>query len=110
MSPRSCARKGPMPDRTILVTGVAGTVGSFLVNELLADNWCVCGLDRESPANGKHGRFSFQQCELSDGADTEKKIEVFHAEHGAFDAVINCAGLIANSPLVSFVNGRLTHH
>src|SRR4029077_4996239 len=55
-------------------------------------------------------QFSFQECDLSDSADVEGKIEIFHKQHGAFDAVINCAALIANSPLVSFVEGRLTHH
>ncbi len=99
-----------MPKRSILVTGVSGEIGGYLVDELLKDDWIVCGLDRKSPTNLNRAHFSFQECELSDGADTERKIEVFHAQHGAFDAVINCAGLIANSPLVSFVDGRLTHH
>jgi 3-oxoacyl-[acyl-carrier protein] reductase len=99
-----------MADRTILVTGVAGEIGAYLVDELLKEGWIVCGLDRKSPAELDRPRFSFQQCELSNGADVEKKIGIFHEQHGAFDAVINCAALIANSPLISFVNGRLTHH
>ncbi len=99
-----------MPDRTILVTGVAGEIGGYLADELLKDNWSVCGLDRKSPAEVHRAHFSFQECDLSDGVDTEKKIELFHEQQGAFDAVINCAALIANSPLVSLVNGRLTHH
>jgi 3-oxoacyl-[acyl-carrier protein] reductase len=99
-----------MPDRAILVTGVAGEIGGYLVNELLKDGWIVCGLDRKSPADIDRAGFTFQECELSDGADVEKKIGIFHEQRGAFDAVINCAGLIANSPLVSFVDGRLTHH
>ena len=78
--------------------------------ELLKDDWIVCGLDRRSPADLDRTNFSFQECELADGADVEKKIENFHQRYGAFDAVINCAGYIANSPLASFVDGRLTHH
>lgn len=99
-----------MPDRSVLVTGVAGEIGGYLVDELLKDGWIVCGLDQRSPANIDRAGFSFQKCDLSDAADAEKKIEGFHERFGAFDAVINCAGLIANAPLISFVEGRLVHH
>ena len=99
-----------MPDSLVLVTGVAGEIGAYLVDELIKEGRTVCGLDLRSPANVERPGFSFQQCDLSDAADAEKKIEVFHERFGAFDAVINCAGLIANAPLISFVEGRLTHH
>ena len=99
-----------MPDRTILVTGAAGEIGSYLADELMKDGWAVCALDEKSPAAVDRPNFSFLPCELGDGADVEKKIGMLHEKHGAFDAVINCAALIANAPLVSFVNGRLTHH
>ena len=99
-----------MHDRSVLVTGVAGDIGGCLVDEFLKEGWTVCGLDQRCPANADRPRFSFQECDLSDGADAESKIEVFHERLGAFDAVVNCAGLIANSPLISFVEGRLVHH
>ena len=99
-----------MPERTILITGAAGEIGGYLVDQFLKDEWTVCGLDQKSPDNANRVGFFFQECELANGADTEEKIELLHERHGAFDAVINCAGLIANSPLVSFVDGRLTHH
>lgn len=99
-----------MSDRTILVTGVAGEIGGYLADELLKDGWIVCGLDRKHASMSDRAGFFFQQCELGDGQDAETKIERLHEKHGAFDAVINCAALIANSPLVSFSDGRLTHH
>jgi len=99
-----------MPDSLVLVTGVAGEIGAYLVDELIKEGRTVCGLDLRSPANVERPGLSFQQCDLSDAADAEKKIEVFHERFGAFDAVINCAGLIANAPLISFVEGCLTHH
>lgn len=99
-----------MPNRSVLVTGVAGEIGGYLVDELLRDGWTVCGLDLRSPAHIDRVGFSFQECDLSDAADAESKIEVFHERFGAFDAVVNCAGLIASSPLISFVDGRLIHH
>lgn len=99
-----------MPNRSVLLTGVAGEIGGYLVDDLLRDGWTVCGLDLRSPANIDRVGFSFQECDLSDPADAESKIEIFHERVGAFDAVVNCAGLIANSPLISFVDGRLIHH
>jgi Dehydrogenases with different specificities (related to short-chain alcohol dehydrogenases) len=99
-----------MSDRSILITGVAGEIGSHLVDELLKDGWIVCGLDQMPPADVDRQVFSFQECDLSDAADTERKIEIFHGRFGPFDAVINCAALIVNSPLLSFVEGRLIHH
>lgn len=99
-----------MPDSLVLVTGVAGEIGGYLVDELLKDGWIVCGLDQRPLANIDRAHFSFQECDLSDSADAERKIEVFHERFGAFDAVVNCAGLIANSPLISFVEGQLVHH
>lgn len=92
------------------MTGAAGEIGARLVDEFLKDGWIVCGLDMKRPVNGERPGFSFQECDLADGADTEKKLEIFHERFGAFDVVINCAGLIANSPLISFVEGRLVHH
>jgi len=99
-----------MPDRSILVTGVAGEIGGFLVDEFLKDEWIVCGLDRRRPRDVEKPNFSFQDCDLSKASEVEDRVALFHDEFGAFDAVINCAGLIANAPLVSFVDGRLIHH
>jgi len=99
-----------MRDRSVLVTGVAGEIGGYLVDELIKDGWTVCGLDQRVPASSDRTNFSFQECDLSDAADAERKIQAFHERFGAFDAVVNCAGLIANSPLISFVEGRLRHH
>ncbi|HEV3333749.1 MAG TPA: SDR family oxidoreductase [Bryobacteraceae bacterium] len=99
-----------MDDRSALITGVAGEIGGHLANDLLKEGWIVCGLDQKIPRDSDRAQFSFQECDLSDAAETERKIDVFHRRFGAFDAVINCAGLIANSPLLSFVEGRLVHH
>lgn len=99
-----------MSNPAVLVTGVAGEIGGYLVDDFLKDGWTVCGLDLRAPANVGRPEFSFQECDLSDAADAERKIEIFHERFGAFDAVVNCAGLIANSPLISFVEGRLIHH
>jgi 3-oxoacyl-[acyl-carrier protein] reductase len=97
-------------ERAILITGVAGEIGGFLATELATDGWRVFGLDRRAPAETAGQAPVFLECDLSNAADAEAKIESFHRQVGAFDAVINCAGLIANAPLISLVDGRLVHH
>src|ERR1051325_6804650 len=99
-----------MHERVGLITGVAGEIGGSLVEEFLKDGWAVCGLDVTQPVTATRPGFSFRQCDLADGADAEEKIDEFHQQYGPFDAVINCAGMIANAPLLSFQEGRLVHH
>lgn len=98
-----------MPDRIVLVTGVSGDVGSHLANELVKDAWSVCGMDVR-PAREPHRLAAFAACDLADAAATEAAIAALHERFGAFDAVVNCAGLIASAPLLSFVEGRLVRH
>ncbi len=99
-----------MADRTVLITGIAGEIGWHLGGELLNDGWLVCGLDLRTPPDPDRKGLSFLKCDLSNAADAEARIDTFHGQFGAFDAVINCAGLIANAPLISFVDGKLAHH
>jgi 3-oxoacyl-[acyl-carrier protein] reductase len=99
-----------MPDRSVLITGAAGELGQALVEDFLNAGWRVCGLDLRHLASPIRPEFVFEVCDLTSARDTEGKIEGLHERFGAFDAVINCAGLIANSPLISFVDGRLVHH
>ena len=99
-----------MPDGLVLVTGIAGEIGGYLGNELRREGRTVCGLDRQLPSDVNFDPHTFQQCDLTDARETEARIQLFHDQFGAFDAVINCAALIANSPLISFVDGRLQHH
>ena len=99
-----------MTDRRVLITGIAGEIGRYLAGDLMKDGWTVCGLDVRTPPDAVTAGFSFLECDLFNATDTEAKIETFHRQGGAFDAVINCAGLIANAPLVSFVDGKLAHH
>jgi 3-oxoacyl-[acyl-carrier protein] reductase len=110
MWPAFSGEKLLMGDPSVLVTGAAGELGGCLVDQFLQDGWTVCGLDMRYPPSPNRPGVFFQECNLSDASETEEKIELFHNRFGAFDAVINCAGLIANSPLISFAEGRLAHH
>jgi len=93
---------------TVLVTGVAGDLGGHLASDLAESGWTVYGLDLRAP--GSTGGMTFRECDLTDPQATEQAIDAFHEEVGAFDAVVNCACLIANAPVIAFEGGRLVHH
>lgn len=97
-----------MSGRSALITGVAGDLGGQLAADLGESGWAVYGLDRRPPVST--AGMVFRECDLTDPAAAEAAIDEFHEEAGAFDAVVNCACLIANEPVLSFEGGRLVHH
>lgn len=87
--------------RVALITGSSGEIGRFLARHLLLGGWRVLGVDRMVDEVGAPEGLVFQQCDLRDGAATAAVIDDWASIHGAPDLVVNCAGLIANAPLVS---------
>ena len=94
----------------VLITGAASGIGRATARLFADKGWSVCGLDRRPAPEGERSGFTFLACELADAAEVEAKIAALHLQVGAFDAVINCAGLIANAPLISLLDGKLVHH
>jgi 3-oxoacyl-[acyl-carrier protein] reductase len=95
--------------RTALVTGSAGEIGGQLAAHLLAAGWNVLGIDRVAPASVPDG-LVFARCDLADGADAARVLEALAATHGACDLLVNCAGRIANAPLVTLGPAGWTVH
>jgi len=86
--------------RTALVTGSAGEIGRRLALHLLAGGWNVVGIDRVSPASTPEGLVS-RCCDLADGTEATRVLDEIARERGACDVLVNCAGHIANAPLVT---------
>lgn len=99
-----------MTARTALVTGVAGDLGGHIASDLHEAGWTIYGLDAREAASAPPDRFVSATCDLSSPEETERAIDEFHQDVSAFDAVVNCACLIANAPLLTFAGGRLVHH
>jgi 3-oxoacyl-[acyl-carrier protein] reductase len=98
-------------NKKILITGISGDIGKFIAIEFAKKGWLVAGLDKkdlllkESVSN-----IEFHPCDLTDFQDTEKIINELVNKRGAFDVVVNCAGMIANAPVVSISEGKLECH
>jgi 3-oxoacyl-[acyl-carrier protein] reductase len=97
----------------VLVTGVCGDIGSHFAEYFLGKGFRVFGLDIASePPKNCHGheRLKFVSCDLIDPEATSAAIEEFVGEYGPIRIVINNVGIIFNSPVLHFVDGRLVGH
>lgn len=72
----------------ILITGVYGTVGSYLCNEL-KDKHEIIGIGRREKYEGCHKYYS---CDITDKAQVENILK----ENGDLDIIIHCAALAHN--------------
>jgi 3-oxoacyl-[acyl-carrier protein] reductase len=86
--------------RVVLVTGASGEIGRHLAAHFLHGGWVVLGVDRQPLPDGGPAGLVFKQCDLTEPSAATTVIEELLAAHGPVDALVNCAGRIANSPLV----------
>ncbi len=99
----------------VLITGSSGSLGSYLSEEFLKDGHRVTGIDKDSPKNSSlekkyAGFWQFLECDLTRADQVRKTLDTAHKPGGAYDLVINNAGLIFNAPLLSIQNGVLSAH
>ncbi len=98
-------------NKSILVTGAAGDMGSYIINSFLKLNIPVTGIDIAEPKiKIEHEKYCFRKCNLTNFAEVLNVIDELVTERGAFDVVINTAGMIANAPIVNFVAGKMECH
>lgn len=92
-----------MPNPTppiVLITGTSGAIGAHLARHFLNGGATVLGVDKVEPAAAPPEGLVFTRCDLGDGAAATTAIDALAEVHGACDVLINCAGRIANAPLV----------
>lgn len=92
-----------MPDGnspTMLITGSSGEIGSHLVRHFLRKGWTVIGLDKAECVGPPSEGLVFRLCDLADGPRTAAVIDELAESVGSPDVLVNCAGRIANAPLV----------
>jgi 3-oxoacyl-[acyl-carrier protein] reductase len=98
-------------DRRVLVTGSSGSLGRLLTEHFAAAGHEVVGADL-TRSEAPPARTPLRQlvCDLADGAQVHDVLGAELKEHGPFDIVLNCAGVIHSAPLLGFVGGRLATH
>jgi len=83
-----------------MITGGSGDIGSCLVARFAAAGWRVFTVDRREPAALPASGVVHATCDLADAASAAPCIDALTRQSGAVDVLVNCAGLIANSPFV----------
>jgi 3-oxoacyl-[acyl-carrier protein] reductase len=86
--------------RRIAITGSSGEIGSHLVGHFAAAGWMVLGVDIRPPSVELPPHVVSATCDLANGAEATRSLNDLSAKHGAPDVLVNCAGRIANSPLL----------
>jgi NAD(P)-dependent dehydrogenase (short-subunit alcohol dehydrogenase family) len=89
-----------MEGRVTLVTGASGGIGSEVVRTLIAAGGTVIATDlgAENPFAGEP-RVHYARYDVTSREQTDQLVERVLREHGKIDALVLCAGSIANTPI-----------
>jgi 3-oxoacyl-[acyl-carrier protein] reductase len=86
--------------RSMMITGGAGDIGRHLVSHFAAAGWRVLSVDRRTSDGAVPADVVQATCDLADAKAAASVLDELTRRYGAVDALVNCAGLIANAPLV----------
>ena|ERR1051326_67927 len=92
----------------ILITGGAGSIGSFLASRFTSAGSTVCIVDcndeKVKQVSAADKNVSGYVCDLTNFEDTTKCIHRIFQDHPDLSIVINNAGLIYSSPLINLLS------
>jgi 3-oxoacyl-[acyl-carrier protein] reductase len=91
----------PEPSRRFaVVTGSSGEIGSRLVAHLVSAGWTVAAVDVRPFTAAAPANVVAATCDLANSGDAERTLVELARAHGTPELLVNCAGRIANAPLV----------
>lgn len=100
--------------KNIIVTGGAKGIGKILVEKLAKENANICVFDIDLDALESLRKelpiIYCEVCDVSNFEQVESAINEFYQKFNSIDVLVNNAGLIYNSPLISFGKGGLIRH
>lgn len=100
--------------KNVIVTGGANGIGKSLVEKLVNENATVGVFDIDIEAlnklKGDNPRIYCKVCNVSDNGQVEQSVEEFYTEFKAIDVLVNNAGMIDDSPLIGFSEGKIKKH
>ena len=94
----------------MIVTGSSGEIGSQLVAHFAAAGWTVLGVDVRPPRGEPQKSVVSVTCDLANGAEATAALDGLSEKYGPPDVLVNCAGRIANSPLLKRGTGGWEVH
>lgn len=83
----------PPPQRTVVITGAAGTLGSALANQLLDDGWTVIAGQHRRPIPFEHRNLQPCPLDVTDPAAWERLATQLASTDTPLDALIHSAGI-----------------
>jgi 3-oxoacyl-[acyl-carrier protein] reductase len=96
--------------RLAVVSGSSGEIGFHLVAHFVDAGWKVVGIDKQPARPDVPSPVVSLECDLANATDAASALDEAMDRCGVPDVLVNCAGLIANSPLVSLgANGWQVH-
>lgn len=92
--------------KNVIITGGAKGIGREIVRDMIDEGARVAVFDIDAPGLKEltqvHGTIFTYECDLTRPKQVEKSVNEFYNEFGRIDVLVNNAGLLYNSPLVSF--------
>jgi len=99
--------------KNIIVTGGANGIGRVLVEKLLAEKAVVGVLDIDAEQLKKlkddYPQVYTYPCNITETAEVEKVISCFTRDNQTIDILVNVAGIVRDSPLIS-ISGTIKRH
>lgn len=85
--------KPTAPQRTVVITGAAGTLGSAIAAECLGAGWIVYGAQHRTPLRLDHPNLHPLPLDVTDPTSWKGLATTLASQLPALDALIHCAGI-----------------
>lgn len=99
--------------KKIVITGGAKGIGKCLCEKLIAQGGVICILDMDEPALQslftENPSVFCKKCDVTNHQSVEDAVLEFTKEHGSIDILVNVAGFVKDSPLISLSGGLKRH-